>query len=362
MFRLQVSSVSSSKRLRGPSDFRVDGRWEDHVVAVKHQPRALREVQGALLRLAMYLDAEPAQRGVLLLVEPWISEERLRNERTKALSVLREELRARLLVVAQRGGSLDGLPADADPGLATWLAEVASAESGRRTGVRLKRPSAESQVLELLVQRWMLGVGPVTTKSLEQDSGFSYPAVAAALHRLQPVLRRASDRRVELDRFPREDWARLVAGAQETRSTLWFVDRSGQPRSPDALRSRLQKLDRDDLALAGTDGARHHVPDLDVVGTPWMSLALHCPQRRADLRFVRRLDPALERRAVRSDEPPSLVIHCVQRPQTEFHRGGGGTLWADPVACLLDLHEMRLEAQASELVAHFAARRAESPS
>ena len=215
-----------------PDRPRVDGRWENYVVEVKHQTRALRVVQQSLLELATYLDAEPGKRGVLLLVEPRITDARLQDETTKALSVLREDIRDRVLVVAQREGTLDGLPACAEPGLTQWLAETASREGTRRTGVRLKRPSAESQVLELLVEHWMLRVGPVMTKSLEQDSGFSYPAVATALDRLQRVLRRTSDRRVELTQFPRDDWARLVAGARETRSTLWFVDRSGRPRSP----------------------------------------------------------------------------------------------------------------------------------
>ncbi len=340
----------------------VDGRCSDHFVEVKYKTRAVREVQGALLRLAMYLDAEPERHGVLLLVEPSISRERIQIERTKTLGVLREDVRERLFVVVQRDGRLDGLPAGAERGLAARLEALASSETGRREGVRLRRPSAESQVLELLVQHWMLRSGPVTTKSLEQDAGFSYPAVAGALDRLRPVLRRTSDRRVELDRFPREDWARLVAGAEETRSTLWFVDRSGLPRSPEALKSRVQRLGRDDLAIGGTDGARHYVPELDVVGIPWMSLALHCPLRRVDLGFVRRLDPALERSRMRPDEPPSLVIHCVTRPGPAFLRGGDGTPWADPVSCLLDLHEMRLETQALQFVEHFAARRAEARS
>ena len=354
--------MAVKERLPGRDGSSLDGRWRGHVVEVKHETRALREVQGALLQLATYLATEPQDRGILLLVEPWISDERLRDEWEAALGLLREDLRERMLIVTQRDEALEGLPESADPQMREWLAETAARETARTSGTRLKRPSAGSQVLELLVQHWMLQVGPVTTKSLEEDSGFSYPAVAAALERLEPVLRRTSDRRVELTHFPRDDWARLAAGARESRSTLWFVDRSGRPRSPEALRARIRKLEREDLAEGGTDGARHYVPDLDIVGSPWVSLALHCPRGHADLRFVRRLDPALERRPLHPTESPSLVIHCVQRPNTGFHRGDNGTLWASPVSCLLDLHEMRLEAQARQFVAHFAARTADRES
>ena len=360
--RLHLTCVDSEQRLRRHGGPRIDASWGDYVVDVKQGTAALRQLHTALVQLAVYLDAEPEMRGILLLVDPRISESRLRQESKGALGILRGDMRERIDVVVMRGDVFYGLPVDARAGLRGWLTMTADRESARRPGVRLKRPSAESQVLELLVHNWMWRAGPVTTRSLEAASGFSYPSVAAALKRLKPMLRRTSDRRVELSRFPREAWARHVAGAEDARSTLSFVDRSGQPRSPASLLGRLRRMTRTDVAVGGTDGARYFVPDLDVVGSPWLSLSQHCPRKRADVEFVRRLDPALSLRRAGAVEPPVLVVHCVQRPEPVFHRGPDDTWWADPVACLLDLHEMRLEAQASAFIAHFATKRADQSS
>ena len=75
-----------------------------------------------------------------------------------------------------------------------------------------------------------------------------------------------------------------------------------------------------------------------------------------DLSFVERLDPALEK-AARPDESSSLVIHCIRRAESLFQPGDHGVPWADPVECLLDLHEARLESQAQAFLDSFTVTR-----
>ena len=41
--------------------------------------------------------------------------------------------------------------------------------------------------------------------------------------------------------------------------------------------------------------------------------------------------------------PPRLVIHMLRYRRVFFETGPEGKLWADPVECLMDLYEMRLE-------------------
>lgn len=341
-------------------DSGADGRWGPYLVEIKHDLRSMRQMHSAFMQLATYLDEEQQERALLVFVDPTISKRRLQFEGRRLTGLLRADLRERFSVVSVREGGIEGLPADAPDELRDWLGQLIGNRSRRKRGVPLRRPSARSQVLELLVQRWMVGAPPATTKWLEEASGFSYPSVASALRQLRTVLRRESDRRVGLTQFPRDEWARLVADADEGRSTFWFLDRSGQPRSQQALLSRLGRVDRVDIAIGGADGARHHVPDLDLIGSPWTSLSIHCPDGRADLEFVRKLDPALELSRAKPAEPPTLVVHCVQRPKSPFMNGAGGQRWADAVSCLLDLHEARLETAASTFVAHFEARRGSS--
>jgi hypothetical protein len=48
-----------------------------------------------------------------------------------------------------------------------------------------------------------------------------------------------------------------------------------------------------------------------------------------------------------------MAVHFIRRPESLFVQGAGKTLWADPVECMLDLHDARLEPQALEFLRHF---------
>ncbi|MFA6313943.1 MAG: hypothetical protein WC681_20895 [Sterolibacterium sp.] len=199
----------------------------------------------------------------------------------------------------------------------------------------------------------------MTTDWLMKTVGCSYPTAARALEKMGHAIVRRTDRRAVLRGFPGEEWARLVSLSDEIRSTARFVDRSGQTRSPQSLLRRLAQLGRDDIAVGGIEGARHYDPNIDLIGLPRLDLSLHCPGRRVDWGFIERLDPALERTEQR-DAPAVLVVHLVRRKVSLFQSGADGMQWADPVECLLDLHEARLESQAKAFRAFFEKHREEN--
>ena len=213
---------------------------------------------------------------------------------------------------------------------------------------------AHHEILRILIHQWLLGKGPIAVSSLMEISGTSHPTVSRSLERFDHYLKRHSDRSVELRSFPREEWARLLAVSDEVRGTVRFADRSGQARSPDSLLRRLRQLQRQDIAVGGVLGAKHYQPSFDLVGNPRLDLSLHSGRKPADLSFVERLDPGLEK-TVRRDESPTLVIHTIRRAESLFQPGEDGLPWADPVECLLDLHEARLESQALEFLNSFPA-------
>lgn len=326
---------------------------------VKAEIHGFRNLHAALMQLALEVAHHPAARGLLVLVEPRISDARLREGVARGRQVLRDDVRERLTLAIVRGGHIEGLPEGLGDEFRAWIDDLLLRES-RRPGLHLKRADAFSVVLELLVNRWLAHAGPVTTAWLMSTAGHSYPTVAKALDRLDSVVHRGSDRSVELSRFPREEWARLVAGADELRSTVWFVDASGQPRSAEVLLERVQRLRREDVAVGGVIGARHHHARLDLVGTPRLDLSVHCPENALDLTFVEELDPALQRQSKGTGRPASLVVHCVRRRDSLFTRDAGSVAWADPVECLLDLHEARLDQQAEQFVQFFAATRGQA--
>jgi hypothetical protein len=226
------------------------------------------------------------------------------------------------------------------------LADVVDSERGK---ANTTRTDYSFVILKLLLHRWFTGGKAVTAEWLARTAGCSYPAVARALRPLGSLLERSSDRRVALRWFPREEFARLLANADRARATVRFADQSGQPRSVESQLRRLEKLNPPGLAIGGVLGAKHYFSDLDLVGTPRLDLSLHCPGRRMNLDFIEKLDPALKR-VSDPHQPANLAVHAIRHADALFTPRDGGLAWADPVECLFDLHEARLEMQASQFL------------
>jgi len=341
-----IKSVDAEK-LMADIGYRPDGQWNDVWVQVKFQTHGLRNLRASLLGLAYWLTNDSASRGVLVLVDSRITEERLQKEWSLAERTLHPDVMRRMKVVFRRDEEYVGLPADLGKDFRHWVDQLVIRESHEG-----KPRESFYGILEVLVHQWMLAKGPMTSDWLMKTVGCSYPTVAAALRRLEPSLLRHSDRRVELRYFPRDEWAHLLAVADVVRSTTRFADRSGQPRSPESLMRRLKRLQRSDIAVGGVVGARHYQADLDLTGTPRLDLSVHWRGKKIAVEFVKELDPALQESKGR-DEPAPLVIHFVRRANPLFQPGKDNLQWADPVECLLDLQESRLESQAVEFVNSF---------
>lgn len=320
----------------------------DTVVEVKQGLRAVRNLRDALVSLAFLLADGSKRNAYLVLIEPKISLARLERETDSLRTVLRKNIWSRLKIVVVDDGHFSALKgAQIEEIVSSMISELVTVST--EPGTLLPRPDYFFVVLKVLTLRWLSGKSPVTTKWIMKHAGCSYPTVSSALRRLGRAVQRHSDRKIELNRFPREPWSQLLTGADRIRQTMRFADRSGKPRSPKALYRRLRKLDLPDVAVGGTMGARHWHPSLDLVGDPRLDLAVHCPGNRIGLDFVRLLDPALKQT---NDPlvPHSLALHTIRRAEPLFDQSTSGPVWADPVECLLDLQETRFERQANELV------------
>lgn len=334
---------------------RFDIEIGDTLVEVKMALNAVRNLRAVIMDLAYALHDHPNRQGLLVLVDPKISWQRLEHEGDLAWRTLRPELVNRLSLLFVEEGKFRGYPREPSPAILSRLKEFIRKKQDKVRG-NLLRPDYPSEILKILIHQWILNAGPMTASWLGDLAGCTYPTTAKALERLSSSLLRHSDRSFELESFPKDQWSSLVSRGDEVRHTLRFSDRSGQPRSADALIRRLSKLGRKNLAIGGAIGARGHYPSLDLLGTPRVDLTIHCPEGSLDTDFVKRLDPALAQSEDR-DEPPALVLHVLRRKQAFFTSGTDGVTWADPVECLLDLHEARLEAQAKEFFTYLANRR-----
>ncbi len=318
----------------------------------------VRMLRTALMELSYKLaEQSPQTKGLLLLIASKITPERLRKEWLSAQRVLQPEVMNRLSVVLHHDGHLSGLPADPDAAILARL-ESLTRES-REPGTPIRRLDPNHEILKILVHRWLLNLGPISMIHLGRMAGYSFPTVAAVVRRLANSVARSTARGVELAGFPYDAWGRMVAVAESARSTVRFTDRSGQRRSPESLLRRFQNLPAPDaavIAVGGAFGARHYFADLDLVGTPRLDLTIHAPAERMDLSFIKQLDPALE---ITNDprEFSNVSTHVIRRRESLFETGADGVRWADPVECLLDLHEMKLEPQAREFLDALIARR-----
>jgi len=333
--------------------FRADAVMGDTVYEVLVETKDARRLRTTLMDLGRVVcSSEKIRHAVLVLEEPGITESRLQDEWQGAASVIRPEIFSRLTAAIRRSGKWSGILEPPATNEVPLLEEILRHELSRRPAGASRNSEAHYEILRVLVHQWLLGRGPLSIGSLMEISGASHPTVSRSLGRLENSLKRYSDRSVELRIFPRDHWARLVAVSDDVRATVRFVDRSGQARSPESLIRRLRSLGRQDLAVGGVWGGKHYQPSLDLIGNPRLDLSIHVARKAADLSFVESLDPALEK-ATRHDDSPTLVIHTIRRALSLFQASENDLPWADPVECLLDLHEARLESQALEFLKSF---------
>jgi hypothetical protein len=147
-------------------------------------------------------------------------------------------------------------------------------------------------------------------------------------------------------------WRNWIATQASTRKTIRFADPAGTARSPEAMAQRLFKLGGDAAAVGGVLGARHHFAGLNITGSLRLDLTMH---RAARLDVIPKLDAGL----VETQDPQAkavVVVHRAHGPNLGFVKDAAG-LWADPLECLIDLHELGLDEQADEMLQNLLQRR-----
>jgi hypothetical protein len=308
---------------------------------------ATRVLRSELLAMATAAArARPGQTETLRLVCPSLSESRIEKEWGAAADALRPKVLERLsLQVVFPDGRTRIFGAHQNARL-----DRAPIERGiDRDKLRLPQRDLAFAVEKLLVWAWLTRKGPLTRKWLERTAGCTYPTVAAVVRRLGSALRRHPDRRIEVTHVPRGEWVRLFGISGEARSTLRLADVSDQRSDPARLLRRLTQAAPAGVAVGGVAGAHHYHRQLDLVGLPRLDLSVHAPGRDAVIGFVRRLDPALTQ-VTDPAAPAVVVLHFVRHKEALVVPHPAGLPWADPVECILDLHEAGLQAQASELL------------
>lgn len=327
-------------------------------VEVRQSASGSRGLYAGLLGLAIFLQQRPeVERGCLVLLGSRFSLDRVKEEWAQTRNTFRDTVAERLGLVYVADGETWTDPAnDYFQRIAEAFQSAGFHSQNDRENLYVQvrpRPGHKFyEVFKILLNRWLQKEGPIPLGKLADEVGCSYPTVKNALEKdsLRNSVSYTSNRSVELRKFPHAAWNELLALAHEIRHTFPFRDRTGDKPDPDSLLSRLGKLKIPYLGLGGVHAARHWHPDFDLHGSPRLDLIYHAPDGEADLRFVKRLDPALA--LDNSSEPsPALVVHVIDRATSQFAESDAERLpWADPVETVLDLNEMSLSDQADQLL------------
>lgn len=317
------------------------------VAQIQFSVDAVRSVRTALLDLTIALSRRTQANGYLVLVDPTVTPPRIAEEWKRIQSVIRRDLSRRLAIcVLVDGRWSTSVPTEPSPQVRQWIIDVAEAEK-QKMPRRGGRSNFAYVIQKLLLYQSMVLRRPVKISWLSRTAGCSYPTVAKVLHSLASLVDRPSDRRVSLRVMPDPELVSLLSLAERSRSTMRFTDRSGQPRAPEQHVRRLERLNPKGVALGGPMAARHYLPRLDLIGTPRLDLSVHALNEAAVVELLHTLDPALEPEHD-PRRPANVVVHSVRQSNPLFEPRASGLSWADPIECLFDLHEARLQAQARE--------------
>jgi len=323
-------------------------RFDEVVLLEKSGVRDVRELTALLFENSV-LSTEPANAcAVLVLADPIVRDSRISEVWQQFMEMLQPNRRDRMALICYRASVPTLIRGSYLEEHSSIVTQILPSPQRFVYADKPRSPEAFFDILRVLMIRWIRREGPITSKDLGAATGYSYPTIADALSRLDKYVHRRKDRSVELKRLPRDPWVEFVVRSERIRIRHEFTEHSGQRRSPEMLIERLQKTGRQDVAISGIHGARHYVPNIDILGGHRLDLVIHSSSLRLDLSFMRQLDAALV--PVEPGEFPQVVVHVLPQSTSYFTRTDNGLIIADELECALDLHDMHFDAQMTEFM------------
>lgn len=210
---------------------------------------------------------------------------------------------------------------------------------------RIPTTASQEAVLAYLLQRHIQSLPGVDIRTITVQTRASLPTIYKVLKTYGHCVEKDSeDKTLSLRNFGPKDWLHWIQRTNQL-SSVYFIDRSGSPRSATRLAKELARLQRSDLAIGGIMAALHHLPALDATSAPQLDILVH-GTRRADLSFIVAMDPGLERFEGRTDRA-HVVVHFIDRPASLFvHQDGQN--WASLPDCIANMHKAGLTHQVED--------------
>lgn len=212
---------------------------------------------------------------------------------------------------------------------------------------KTRKPTSASQeaVVAYLLQRHLKSLRGVSINTIAAETKASQPTIYKVLNTYAHCIDRdPEDKTLRLRYFAQNDWLHWIQRTNQL-SCVYFVDRSGAPRSANRLANDLARLQREDLAIGGLMGAMHHLPALDATTSPQLDILVH-GTRRADLSFITDMDPGLEPFTGRTDIA-HVAVHFIDRPTPHFVFQDGKN-WGSLPDCIANMQKAGLTHQVDD--------------
>jgi hypothetical protein len=320
---------------RKPNDFSEStdaiGR---HLHLQSHDLKNTRDLRTLLLDAAYELQARPEVADVhIYLFGCTLAKNRIAVEVKQFKSIVQLQLADRILVHDTRE--------------AAWQTEILGMSDASLFKEAYRRPDKASQeaVIAYLLTRHLNALPSVSIADIVISTGASVPTIYKVLNAYEHCIAKDPEgKTLRLRYFAQSDWFRWMQRINQL-SCVYFIDRSGSPRSANRLVAELARLERNDLAIGGLMGALHYLPDLDATRSPQLDILVH-GTRRADVSFIADMDPGLERFEGRA-ETANVVVHFIDRPAPLFEHHGSRN-WGSLPDCIANMQKAGLTHQVED--------------
>jgi hypothetical protein len=304
-----------------------------HLQLQSHDLKNTRDLRSLLLEAAYELQAQPDLADAqIYLFGCTLAKKRVDIEFEQFKSITYQYIAGRILLHDVRS--------------AQQLEQVAM-ERPQLVSDPTRKPFTGSQeaVVAYLLQRHLQSMPGVGINTIATDTKASLPTIYKVLKTFAHCIDKdPEDKTLRLRNFAQNDWLYWIQRTNQL-SSVYFIDRSGSPRSGTRLAKGLARLQREDLAIGGLMGALHHLPALDATNSPQLDLLVH-GTRNADLSFITEMDPGLERFEGRP-ELANVVVHFIDRAASLFEYRDGQN-WGSLPDCIANMQKAGLTHQVND--------------
>ena len=242
-----------------------------HLHLQSHDLKNTRDLRSLLLEAAYELQAQPDLADAqIYLFGCTLVKKRVDMEFEQFKSITRPQITGRILVHDVRSPRQSEQLAMERPELVNDLT---------------RKPSKASQeaVVAYLLQRHLQFLPGVSINTIVTATKASLPTIYNVLKTFAHCIDKdPEDKTLRLRYFANNDWLYWIQRTNQL-SSVYFIDRSGSPRSGTRLAKGLAGLQREDLAIGGLMGALHHLPALDATISPVSGLLTASLARRSQM-------------------------------------------------------------------------------